>query len=67
MIKLGALWQNEGKDGTYFAGKMGEARLIVLPNKYKNKDSQPDYYVFVDSPKNRGRDESDPPEEDGPF
>lgn len=48
MIRLGGLWKNETKDGkTYLAGSFGGARLMIFPNGYKDKDSDPDYVVTM--------------------
>ena len=48
MIRLGGLWKNETKDGkTYLAGSFGGARLMIFPNGYKEKDSDPDYVVTM--------------------
>lgn len=49
MVKLTGLWKNTGKDGkTYLTGTVNPgAKLLVMPNTFKKKDSDPDYYAYV--------------------
>ena len=47
LIEIGGLWENDGKGGKYLSGKLGRAKLLVFPNKFKEKDSQPDYRMYV--------------------
>ena len=75
LVAIGALWKSKDKDGkTYLSGKMGDARLLVFENKFKEKDSQPDFRVYVTAPRKRedeGTDQSggwgDAPDDDVPF
>lgn len=47
LIKIGALWKGEKS----LSGKLGEARLLVIKNKYKEDgDKRPDYNVFIAPP-----------------
>ncbi len=46
--RLTGLWKNKDKNGkTYLSGSLGLARLLVLPNDFKKKDSDPDYTVLL--------------------
>lgn len=46
MIKIGALWNSNGKP--FARGKLGNyASLVVMPNNNKQSDKSPDYWVFV--------------------
>lgn len=49
MVKLTGLWKNTGKDGkTYLTGTVNPgAKLLVMPNTFKKKTSDPDYYAYV--------------------
>ncbi len=47
MILLGA----DGK--IYLTGKMGDAKLLVFPNRAKKSDNDPDYIVYVAAEKRR--------------
>lgn len=49
MLKLTGLWKNAGKDGkTYLSGTVNPGvKLLVIPNTFKKKDSDPDYYAYV--------------------
>jgi uncharacterized protein (DUF736 family) len=61
LVPIGALWKGKDKNGnSYLSGRMGDARLWVFSNQ-KEKDSQPDYRVFVSKPQKRDE------EEDVPF
>lgn len=53
MIKLTGIWQNEGQKGTYFTGKLGDAKILILKNNFKNADKQPDYIMYIDEPKKK--------------
>ena len=47
------------------SGSLGLARLLVLPNDFKKKDSDPDYTVLlVPAEKKTGTKETTPHEED---
>lgn len=46
LVEIGALWWN--RDQTSMNGAFGSnARLLVLPNKYKQADNHPDFKIFV--------------------
>ncbi len=63
--RLTGLWKNKSKNGNHFlGGNLGTARVIVLPNTYKEKDTDPDYNLYI-VPKN-GQDKAES-EEDVPF
>jgi uncharacterized protein (DUF736 family) len=49
LVTIGALWTNKDREGrTYYSGKLGDARLLVFENKFKEKgDKTPDYRVYV--------------------
>jgi len=48
LIPIAGLWKRQTKDGkTYLGGKLGGARLLLLPNQYKQKDTDPDYVLLV--------------------
>lgn len=61
--ELGALWIKNGANGEFFTGtiKIGreEADVVVFPNRYKEKDNQPDYRILRSRPRedrdDRGR------------
>lgn len=47
LIELGALWCSERTEGV-MTGKIGNARLVLLPNKHKQPgEKSPDYRLFV--------------------
>lgn len=55
LTEIFALWKNTSKSGeTYLTGKLGNARLLVLKNNYKEADNQPDYRVFVTKDEREG-------------
>lgn len=47
----GAVWEREGKMGTYFTGKIAingaVHRLKLYPNPYKKRPQDPDFEVFI--------------------
>lgn len=70
LVKIAALWLNEGKDGKKFmAGYLGDAKLLVFRNNYKEEDKHPDYIVYVAAKEKKKDDalESDPADDPIPF
>lgn len=48
LIELAALWLNEAKDGSkYMSGKINGLNVLVFKNKFKEKDNQPDYRIYL--------------------
>ncbi len=46
MVRLGGLWKNTSKDGkTYLAGTFGGARVLIFPNGFKEKETDPDFII----------------------
>tara|TARA_R110002020_G_scaffold223582_2_gene432744 strand:+ start:435 stop:701 length:267 start_codon:yes stop_codon:yes gene_type:complete len=46
LIKLGALWNSKGK--SLFTGSVNnDIRIVVLENNRKEKDNQPDAFIFL--------------------
>lgn len=48
MVRLSGLWKNTGKDGkTFLSGTLNPgAKLLVMPNTYKKKETDPDYFAY---------------------
>ena len=59
-VRLTGLWKNESKDGgTYLSGSMSpSSQLLILENKYKDGDNDPDYIAFM-TPNKRDKKEKD--------
>ena len=67
-VKLTGLWKNKTKDGkTYLSGTLGGARVMVFPNDFKRKETDPDYNVVLSPAKEKGSSPDAPrkTEEDG--
>ncbi len=55
LVEIGALWISEARTGrAYLSGRLGNARLLVFRNKFKETDKHPDYKVFVANTEKRG-------------
>lgn len=76
MIKLGALWDHESKKGNVFkSGKLNRdikagTKIVVFENTYKDKEKDPDYYIYLSEDRSEGggsRNEDAGPGEDVPF
>lgn len=70
LVKIGALWVGADKKGNpQLTGKMGDARLLVLKNNFKERDNQPDYVVYVTKNERRDNGEEQRPleQEEMPF
>ena len=46
--KITGLWKNKSKkNNSYLAGNIGLARVLVLPNDFKEKETDPDYNMWI--------------------
>lgn len=52
LVKLGALWagKKDRNGNPMMTGKIGDARVLVLKNTYKEQENQPDYIIYVTNP-----------------
>jgi len=66
--KLTGLWKNKSKNSkkTYMAGNIGFARVLVLPNDFKEKNTDPDYNLYI-VPRENSDKSNEEGEEDIPF
>lgn len=62
LVKLGALWQTPEDSKLALSGVLGDANLLIFPNKYKKEENHPDFIVYV-AAKQKKEDTS----EDVPF
>lgn len=50
-IFLGGLWSRDtAKAGQVISGPFMKARLVLFTNKKKAKDSDPDFYAYIEEP-----------------
>lgn len=50
--ELGALWEKQGRKGTYFTGKIGDQPVVVFKNERKPAGSNaPDWRVLKPTPR----------------
>lgn len=49
LVRLTGLWKGQNKTGeTFLSGSISaSSRLLVLPNKRKQKPSDPDYIAYI--------------------
>lgn len=55
---IGALWRRDGKNQKFLSGKITigefgeekEIQIVVFKNKFKEKDNQPDFRIYEDTP-----------------
>jgi hypothetical protein len=48
LTKLTGVWQKTSAKGvTYFVGRLGAAKLVILPNRDKKVDADPDFFVYA--------------------
>jgi hypothetical protein len=68
LIKLSGLWVNTDKNGNeYFSGGIGfGAKILVMKNTFKDKDSDPDFNLFIAPKKDKEGAKKDE-ESDIPF
>ncbi len=60
--ELGALWEKQGKKGTYFTGKIGDQPVVVFKNDKKREGSNaPDWRVLKPQKQESDTDQRVPP------
>lgn len=49
MLRLTGLWESSSQNGgRVLSGRInGSCRLVILPNRYKAKDSDPDFIAYL--------------------
>jgi|VirMetMinimDraft_7_1064189.scaffolds.fasta_scaffold00899_6 hypothetical protein len=49
LVKLTGLWEDTDRNGhQYFSGKINAiSKVLVMPNTFKKKDSDPDYFLYL--------------------
>lgn len=56
--ELGALWEKQGRKGTYFTGKIGEQPVVIFKNGNKREGSNaPDWRVMKPVKQDRDMDQ----------
>lgn len=59
--ELGALWEKQGRKGTYFTGKIGDQPVVVFKNDRKREGSNaPDWRVLKPQKQDRDQDQRPP-------
>jgi hypothetical protein len=57
LIRLGGLWKKTGRNGgTFLAGSLGQAGLLIFRNERKNNDREPDFDYIMFAAPSRDRD-----------
>ena len=47
LIKATGLWETKDKNGNQiFSGSFGGARVLIMKNTFKDKDTQPDFQLY---------------------
>lgn len=56
MMKITGLWKQTAKNGGQFlAGNWGNVRVVILPNKYKRNEKDPDFHLLLAEKQNNGQ------------
>lgn len=69
--EIGALWRRDGKNQKFLSGKITigefgeekEIQIVIFSNRFKEKDNQPDFRIYEDTPmtkKSSVNDSTDP-------
>lgn len=54
MIELSGLWESTDKNGNLvLSGNLGNARLVIFKNTYKEAENQPDFKLYLDKKKEK--------------
>jgi len=60
---IGGAWEKgfKNKDGRYYSITLNlpgnKVNLVMFPNKYKNKDNQPDYVILISNKRKKANDQ----------
>ncbi len=66
--ELGALWEKQGRKGTYFTGKIGDQPVVIFKNERKREGTNaPDWRVLKPQKQERDIDQRVPPPGDRPV
>jgi len=60
LIEIGALWYSTKTPGVMSGSFGNRARIVVIPNKFKDKDNQPDMKICIapnDKPQQKKEDD----------
>ena len=67
LVQITGLWSNVDKNGKkYLSGYMGNAKVLILENGFKEEEKQPDYILYV-APKKKDGEQTEKSEETIPF
>lgn len=67
MIKIGALWNPHEGSKAHLSGKFGDAQVLVIKNGFKKAENQPDYIIYVASPRKKPESKPEDTTKDFPF
>jgi len=61
LLKICGVWKNKDKNGNeYFSGNYTYGtKLLIMHNSYKEKNSDPDYIVYLAPKKSKREEDSD--------
>ena len=61
LVEITGLWINETQGGVkYFSGYMGNAKILIFKNKFKETEKHPDYKMYVAENKKKEEQASQP-------
>lgn len=67
-IRVSGLWKNRTKNGDpYLGGSLAGLRISVMPNTYKKKDRDPDFFLYLQPRKRRDEEATDKKEDGGDW
>ena len=67
LVQITGLWSNSDKNGKkYLSGYMGNAKVLILENGFKEEEKQPDYILYI-APKKKDGEQTEKSEETIPF
>jgi len=67
LLKMGGVWKNKDKNGNeYFSGNFTYGtKLLIMHNSFKEKNSEPDYIVYLAPRKSKREGGSDRQADEG--
>lgn len=53
LIRLGGLWESDGRGGKYLSGRFGGVRVYIFGNRHRRGDKDPTHVICIGDAQDR--------------